>query len=562
MKQYCLLITFFAVTAVFSQHNNEFYNDGALVYIQPGAEVHVWGDVHMAQLTGDLQNNGLLKVQGNMYSDGLFRQRGTGTTRIENSDVNIGERQFISGSYAVRSVFSTAKGTAADGSFYNLELVNDLGMVYLVNTIGGAFDKYVADVRNSVHYNFGSQMNRLITSDIGMTGAITYPANGSAYPAIFGMMNPTSPMGGAQGWRQNTVQMSGNMSSIDWGYVQGKMRQQIDAITGRQYQFVVGVEPGGAGQQMGMQYARIDFAAGADYDVLESYYERGLPNAFTSAFECSGAWMNYFGGVDHGQWIFDNPAGGSSLYTMNVWPQDDNFPPGTVWMITKDNGIFGTANDCGPSPVGLSRSGFSGFSTFGVASAVILLPVELIDINATGVIDHIDVTWTIGSESNVSHYELERSEDGVNFDYITSINGVGTTSLTQYYDYSDFDVRYFQDFYYRVKSVDMDGDYDYTPIVVANIKNANGGFSEGVVSIYPNPSSEDFNISIYSDEERDLSMKVYNSLGQVIQEQTSSIKEGNTVMSIASSEWSSGVYHIALQDLVSGETINKKFIKK
>ena len=562
MKQYCLLITFFAVTTVFSQHNNEFYNDGALVYIQPGAEVHVWGDVHMAQLTGDLQNNGLLKVQGNMYSDGLFRQRGTGTTRIENSDVNIGERQFISGSYAVRSVGSTAKGTAADGSFYNLELVNDLGMVYLVNTIGGFFDKYVADVRNSVHYNLGTQMNRLITSDIGMTGAITYPANGSAYPAIFGMMNPTSPMGGAQGWRQNTVQMNGNMSSTDWGYVQGKMRQQIDAITGRQYQFVVGVEPGGAGQQMGMQYARIDFAAGADYDVLESYYERGLPNAFTSAFECSGAWMNYFGGVDHGQWVIDNPAGGSTPYTMNVWPQDDNFQPGTVWMITKDNGISGTANDCGPSPVGLSRSGFSGFSTFGVASAVILLPVELIDINATGVIDHIDVAWTIGSESNVSHYELERSEDGVNFDYITSINGVGTTSLTQYYDYSDFDVRYFQDFYYRVKSVDMDGDYDYTPIVVANIKNANGGFSEGVVSIYPNPSSEDFNISIYSDQERDLSMKVYNSLGQVIQEQTSSIKEGNTVMSIASSEWSSGVYHIALQDLVSGEIINKKFIKK
>jgi hypothetical protein len=357
---------------LYAQHNFELYNDGALVHIQAGAEVHVWGDVHNYQATGDLQNNGLLKVQGNMYSDDLFRQQGTGTTRIENSDVNVGERQFISGSYAVRSTGSSAKGTAADGSFYDLELMNDQGMVYLVNTVGGAYDKYVADVRNSVHYNLGALMNRLITADIGMTGAPVYPANGSSYPAIFGMMNPTSPLGGAEGWRQNTVQMHGNMSNVDWGYVQGKMRQQIDATTGYQYPFVVGVEPGGPGMQKGMQYARIDFSTGADYDVLEAYFESALPNAFTPTQECSSYLIDYFGGADHGQWVFDNPAGGSTPYQMNVWPQDDNMGFYSVYLITKDNGISGFSNECGPSPVGLSRGGFSGFSTFGLAGGNII----------------------------------------------------------------------------------------------------------------------------------------------------------------------------------------------
>ena len=302
-----------------------------------------------------------------MYSDDLFRQQGTGTTRIENSDVNVGERQFISGSYAVRSTGSSAKGTAADGSFYDLELMNDQGIVYLVNTVGGTYGKYVADVRNSVAYNSGLQMNRIVTADIGMTGAPVYPANGSFYPAIFGMMNPTSSEGGVQGWIGNTVQIHGNMSNVDWGYVQGKMRQQIDATTGYQYPFVVGLEPGGAGMQKGMQYARIDFSAGADYDVLEAYFERALPNSFLPQYECNNFQIDYFGGADHGQWIFDNPSGGSSLYEMNLWPQDDNFLANAVWVITKDNGISGFSDECGPSPVGLSRGGFSGFSAFGLA---------------------------------------------------------------------------------------------------------------------------------------------------------------------------------------------------
>ncbi|MFT5780367.1 MAG: hypothetical protein ACI837_003329, partial [Crocinitomicaceae bacterium] len=106
------------------------------------------------------------------------------------------------------------------------------------------------------------------------------------------------------------------------------------------------------------------------------------------------------------------------------------------------------------------------------------------------------------------------------------------------------------------------GNYDYTPIVMASLKNANGEFSEEMVSIYPNPSSSDFMISIHSDETRDLSMSVFNSLGQIIQERSTKIQKGNTVMNIISNEWATGIYHIQLLDLNSGQTINKKFIKK
>ena len=168
MRLTTTILSLIGATFLYAQHNNEFYNDGALVHVQAGAEVHVWGDVHMMQATGDLENYGLIKVQGNSYSDNLFQQSGTGTYRVENTDVNIGERQFISGSYAVRG--GQAMTGVDDGSFYTLELANDQGIVYLSGTGN------IADVRNDVNFFAGAVQNRIVTDDIGMTGAIVYPA--------------------------------------------------------------------------------------------------------------------------------------------------------------------------------------------------------------------------------------------------------------------------------------------------------------------------------------------------------------------------------------------------
>ena len=304
MKTTTTFIALLCATFLYAQHNNEFYNDGALVHVQAGAEVHVWGDVHMMQATGDLENYGLIKVQGNSYSDNLFQQSGTGTYRVENTDVNIGERQFISGSYAVRG--GQAMTGVDDGSFYTLELANDQGIVYLSGTGN------IADVRNDVNFFAGAVQNRIVTDDIGMTGAIVYPANGSGYPAVFGLMNATPGIGGLM---NNTVSLNGNMSGIDNGYVQGKFRRAVNPAGGI-FNYVLGVEPAGPGAQRGMQYALIDFGAN-NYDVVTGYFESASSNATAPALECSGNTIDYFGGTDHGEWIFDDITGsGAGTYRV------------------------------------------------------------------------------------------------------------------------------------------------------------------------------------------------------------------------------------------------------
>ncbi len=554
------LLLFLNSQHLIAQHSNELYNDGALISVQNGAEIHVKGDVHM--IGGSLENNGLILTQGNSYSDNTFQQLGTGTYRIENSVTNAGERQFIQGSFAVRG--GQSKIGTDDGSFYDLELANDQGVVYLVSdanseVVSSATQNLVADVRKTVNlYPTGSPLrNTIITHDVGLTGTISPPANGSNYSSVFGLMSVPASSNNMLG---NTITVNGNMSGADAGYVQGKLRRAISS-TGGIYDFVLGLEPAATNAQRGVQYSRMDFDAN-DYDVVTGYFQSGSSNTGSSVIECAGNLVNYWGGTNHGEWIFEDISGvGSGTYDMTVWPQDANFITSSIWIISKNNAISGTANGCGPSPVGLSRYGFDGFSEFGLAAVISALPAELIGIDARGELDHIDVNWTTATENNVSHFELERSIDGESFNYISSLDASGNSLSLLNYQYNDYGVRNSEMYYYRIKTVDFDGFSEYSQIVSAQVNKEQVGFSTDAIFVYPNPGVDVFSVSISSSVKRFLVLRTLNNLGQVISSQELNIVAGNTIVNITSEEWASGSYALEISDISSGERISKRIIK-
>ncbi|MFT6921205.1 MAG: hypothetical protein ACJA1C_000199 [Crocinitomicaceae bacterium] len=533
------------VCALFAQHNNEFYNNGAEVTIQNGADVYVMGDFHNYQATGLLRNNGFVEIQGHAISDNLFQQRGTGRVLMINNDVNAGETQYISGSYAVRG------GQAAigvnDGSFYNLELGNDQGIVWL-NGAGN-----IAGVRNSIDFNGpGSPgVNRIITHD-----PTAIPANGNGYTATFGLMNPTAGLGSMA---DNTVSSNGNMSGTDNGFIQGNFRRAISPAGGT-YNYVLGLQPAGAGAQRGMQYMNLILGAN-NYDVISGYFQTGLDNTFATVTECAGYLIDYWGGTDHGQWVMSDITGsGAGAYEVRVWPQDDNFPAKSVWMVTKDNAVQGTADDCGPSPVGLDRAAFNGMGQFGVAAAdVNILPAELLNIWATPKVDNIEVGWLVGSEFNLDYYELQRSENGIDFEPIAIIDAVGTTQSEQTYTYNDYNVGRNKIYYYRYQSFDHDFSTEFSPTVSSQLSGSDD-FAESVL-LYPNPTNGVFHIEMSLDLNSEIELIVFNNAGQLIQSRQLQGSNGNNVFVLDAQEWANGVYIVQLTETRTGEVVRKKIIK-
>lgn len=527
---------------VAGQHNNELYNNGAIINVT-GGDVHVNGDVHMTG--GTLTNDGTIEVQGNMYSNTSFQQRGSGTVLLRNDFVNAGQMQFISGSYAVRG--GQSQIGVNDGSFYDLQLANDQGIVYLVGTGN------IADVRNSVDFRGpGSPLtNRIVTHDIG---SFAVPANGSTYSSVFGIMNTAANL---TVMGDNSVTVGGNMSGIDSGYVQGRLRRAISS-TGGVYGYVLGLEPAGATAARGMQYVHLDFGAN-NYDVIEGYFQQGSDNTIPGTPTECGYNINYFGGLDHGEWNFNtiNPIG-TGNYEVRIWPQDHTAPPQTVWFITKDNAISGTLGDCGPSLVGLDRAAFSGFSEFGFAGGSIILPVRLLHLDAVPVNnDFIRVDWAVTEEMNLDHYVLERSEDNLSFSRIGTTPATGVGAGTGTYDHNDFNVVPGIDYFYRLRMVDADGSEELSNSVRARLLPA--GIS-AEFNVYPNPvKGGDLNIDITLKEETNLQILVVDALGRVLRQRKYEAQAGLNQFTLATDDLAVGPYMLHLNG--KGFSLVKKFVK-
>jgi hypothetical protein len=82
----------------------------------------------------------------------------------------------------------------------------------------------------------------------------------------------------------------------------------------------------------------------------------------------------------------------------------------------------------------------------------------------------VDLSWTTMMESNVDHYEIQRSGDGMNFQDIDSVQSQMKISTNEYqlkYNYADTHPLTGIS-YYRVKVVGKNGSHNQSPVVQMN----------------------------------------------------------------------------------------------
>lgn len=105
------------------------------------------------------------------------------------------------------------------------------------------------------------------------------------------------------------------------------------------------------------------------------------------------------------------------------------------------------------------------------AEPVLFLPVELISF--TGVYDEqaqsVMLQWSTATETNCSHFVVQRSVDAVNFEPIAVLSGQGNSNSQTNYYYNDVSDQQANVFYYRLIQYDFDGSENILSLVVVNI---------------------------------------------------------------------------------------------
>ncbi len=101
------------------------------------------------------------------------------------------------------------------------------------------------------------------------------------------------------------------------------------------------------------------------------------------------------------------------------------------------------------------------------------------------------LTWKTASERNVSHFEIERGQNAVDFVKVATLRAAGNTSATTTYTLNDsLPLKGFN--YYRIKQVDLDGRSSYSPARLVRFDM----IVDNVIRIYPNPAKDFVNIEI------------------------------------------------------------------
>jgi len=84
--------------------------------------------------------------------------------------------------------------------------------------------------------------------------------------------------------------------------------------------------------------------------------------------------------------------------------------------------------------------------------------------------DLIQISWQTNKETNTSHFELQRSIDGQNFEPIESITAGGISQKNSGYSTTDTYYNVNNDvLYYRIKSVFVNGRESFTAVLVVNL---------------------------------------------------------------------------------------------
>jgi surface protein len=125
----------------------------------------------------------------------------------------------------------------------------------------------------------------------------------------------------------------------------------------------------------------------------------------------------------------------------------------------------------------------------GLDCSISFLPIELMFFTAQPNGKQVQLNWSTALELNNNKFIIEHSIDGLDFSTLSEMKSKGNLNSITNYEYSHTNIESGLH-YYRLKQVDLDGQYAYTDIrEVKIIGNLND------IQIYPNPSSDIVNVT-------------------------------------------------------------------
>ena len=195
----------------------------------------------------------------------------------------------------------------------------------------------------------------------------------------------------------------------------------------------------------------------------------------------------------------------------------DPFDPWIVWDAT--NSRWSVTFDI---------TGFSGFFVSG--TSLVPLPLTLINFSGQATTAGNLLNWQTASEENTSYFEVQRTAAGSStFEDLGRVAAAGNSSLTRQYNYTDaFSGATHPTYSYRLKMVDLDGQYTYSPVVTL------GSMVPSLtVTVSPNPFVQPVSVTVGSPVAGTANVVVLDMSGARLAERSVVLQKGDNALDVS-----------------------------
>lgn len=257
----------------------------------------------------------------------------------------------------------------------------------------------------------------------------------------------------------------------------------------------------------------------------------------------------------------------SSGFQLNTWSPNQTYEIGQFtfnnFVGTLDVTMY-SANQSGSSWNGTSMTKINSGNPDNLVSWPVNQSVALpINIKTFSVVKdgerNAQLDWTTSSEINSDFFGIERSSDGLSWDEIAKVDAAGNSTTERQYAYLDSNLPLNRDqnqvFYYRLRLVDIDGQYKYSDVRGVNFRSV---VTDLNVTLYPNPATQWVNIELagLDMDNGDVQLNIFDMSGrQMIHKPIL----GNGIEPVDVAQLPAGVYQVSI---AQGSTqFQKQFIK-
>jgi len=192
-------------------------------------------------------------------------------------------------------------------------------------------------------------------------------------------------------------------------------------------------------------------------------------------------------------------------------------------------------------------------STFTITSNTILyakwqtaLPVLLINYKMECEGKKVKIFWTTATEINNDYFTIEKSIDAINFFKAGIIDGAGNSNKQNNYEFFDF-INSNQQYYYRLKQTDFNGNFEIFEVLSANC------FTDNKINVFPTLFHDNINVKIL---ELNVKLKIFDLDNKLIVSRTLEIE--NEIIDLSFLD--NGIYYMQFLDN-DNKLYNFKIIK-